>query len=216
MVAKRAKQPPGYNLNQAQRDVAGIRNQLGTPQNVTYLADQSADLTVTPGAGVALYSVGGVERYDSSVDGNIYLNGKTRVKTTGTQSVTSSSPVTVTGLVIPVGVGMYSYETWVWFNPNTATYGAYIWIGGTCTVSLFHGLIQYTWNSGAIVYDQTTFGSQTGKNSGILATGRDYLGYLKGSMTVSAAGQLQIGAATTGGNGFTTYTGSIFELEFDN
>lgn len=214
MVAKRAKQPPGYNLNQAQKDVAALRNQLGTPQGVTYLADQSG-APGQPGAGVALFSENGVEQYVSSVDGNTYFNGKTRVKTTGTQSVTSSSPVTVTGLVIPVGLGSYAYETWVWFNPNTATYGAYIWIGGTCTVSSFHGLIQYTWNSGAIVYDQTTFGSQTGKNSGILATGRDYLGYLKGCLTVSAAGQLQIGAATTGGNGFTTYTGSIFELEWD-
>lgn len=216
MVAKRAKQPAGYTIAQAQKDVANLRNQLGTPQGVTYLADQAADLTVQPGAGVGLYSFGGVERYISSVDGNVYLNGKTRVKTTGTQSVSSSTSVTVTGLSIPLGVGSYAYEAWVWYNPNTSTYTSYIFAAGSATVTGFNGVIQYSWNTGAIVYDQPTFNSNTGLASGTLTTGRDYMAILKGAFTVSAAGTLVVGAATSGGNGFTTYTGCILEVEFDN
>lgn len=168
----------------------------------------------TPVGGPALYGNSGYLAY-TSTDTLKYNTGKHRVKFGGGQSVTSSSPVGVSGSVITLADGSYGYEAWCWFTANTATYGAYIYAAGSAALSGFTGLINYTWNSGAIAYDQPTFGVNTGLFTGTLATGRAYLAYLKGYFTVSTAGTFELGAATTGGNGF-TITNGIVEIEPDN
>jgi hypothetical protein len=139
--------------------------------------------------------------------------GKKRLTPAGGQAVISSSPVTLTGYSFTLVPGSYVFEAWVPFTADTATYTAYVYISGTATTSSFASTIQYTWNSGAICYVQGTFGSNTGLNTGTLATGRTYMAWLKGRVTVTGGGTLTVSGATSGGDGYTISNGGMFEIE---
>jgi hypothetical protein len=162
------------------------------------------------------YSAGA--KWINPADSNTYLVGKKRVHGTATQVINSATQTLCPGLTMTLQPGNYAFEVWVPFTADTATYAAYVTMGGTLapTTGGFIANLVYWWNSGSIAYQQTTLGSNTGLPTGILSTGRTYMAYLKGRVVVQTAGTLTVVSATSGGDGHTIQLGSIFEIEPDS
>jgi hypothetical protein len=97
-----------YTLEDAERDIATLRGQVDRLTEVLTKND-STDPPTNPAAGLIHYSLGGQHKY-ASADGSGYNTGRQSLFTAGTQNITSTSSVNITGLTCPVGIGTYRIE----------------------------------------------------------------------------------------------------------
>jgi hypothetical protein len=182
---------------------------------VNRLQLDNASAPANPTAALAAYAdVNSHMRYKDPA-GNIHAAGTITSRTTATQAVTSSTPITIPGLTITLGVGNWIVDAWIDLTGNSATWTGYLYLSGTATVSNFAGHVLTVGNGVATTYKrQPTFGTNTNVNFGI-ALNVDYLCHVQSYITVTAAGTVQIGAASsntgTPSNAFTTQIGSIIE-----
>jgi hypothetical protein len=154
------------------------------------------------------------------VDGQTYELGVWTKRTSGTQDVRNSTQILISGLQgnigAPGGAQDYAFEAWIDFHADAAvTATGYLSMAGTATVSTMRMFLLAFGNGQAVTYKiQDTFGvnSSPAPVNFTLSPSVDYLAVLRGHLTCTAAGTLQVNGATSSAvdaPGFTTRIRSL-------
>jgi hypothetical protein len=203
-----AKKPTNYSLTQAMTDIAGLRNQLGTPYiNPIYLADQIADPS-DPGAGSTVYSLTGNLKYTSWVDGNNYDTGRYTQITTSQQTYNTGSGQAMTGLSFNVGIGTYCFSLYAPGTTGAAAGNATInFLGPSSSVVAITAL--WAIQQSFIIRGTTSFAgalTSTGLTSGAIAC------WAWGTFTTTAAGNFQPQGTGASADTWATLVGTTLSI----
>jgi hypothetical protein len=141
------------------------------------------------------------------VDGTTYELGVWTKRTNGTVTVQNATPQTITGLEGPIaapgGSQNYAFEAWIDFSSQAALVGGtagYLYIGGSATVAGFRAFVHTTGNGQPNTYKtQDTFANNSSPapvNFGMVSS-TDYLTIIRGHLTCTGAGTINVAGATT-------------------
>jgi hypothetical protein len=176
------------------------------------------NVTVIPGpltAAALLYASGGQAKY-LGADGGAYNTGIEPLITTGSQVVSSTTGVTVTGISAPVAAGTYRVRYRVLYTEGAAAGTPSVYFTGPAASAVAISGFFVTRGSASPAMN-TVFASGLGSGnllSGPVMSGAlNKVGYGEGTITFTAAGTFTMGALTSAGaDTFTLLAGSFAEL----
>jgi hypothetical protein len=95
-----------YTLEQAEDDIGLLRQQVDRLEEIISQFS-GAVIPNLPSQGFSQYEAGGHQKYISSADSGVYNTGRLTLSVTSDQSITSTTPITITGLSGGVAAATY-------------------------------------------------------------------------------------------------------------
>lgn len=211
------KTEPSYSVEDAENDIATLRDQVGVMGEVSSMND--VDPPSAPSSGFSMYSAGGDQKY-ASADGNAYNTGRFTSIPANAVSLTSAYQTVCSS---PLGLGSYRIRSQLLLNPSVSGGTPSYQFAGSGGLALSHGRIAISeifvsttggpspvqvadWNS-----DGTLPGSQT-SNLAIGASLTDRLICYDGYIVVSTAGTLLIQAKLSSGSASVLQYGTYLDV----
>lgn len=192
-----------YTLEQAEEDIATLRGLVDTMNEAHTILDGGVIPNITPSSGVTLFSNGGQLEYEG-FDANDYDTGRLTLPLTGSsQTISSTSPVTINNMTTPVAAATYHFRAHIMYVGNgTGTTGTADFrinspaftVGGCQLVGTANGPLV------SVRFDNAS-GFGTSLQAPLIQTGNNSLRYdvvIEGEATFTASGTLSVAAAIDG------------------